>query len=65
MSVREPNVVILMSLLIWIRLIFESMYQLTLTLDEEVTNDSQTPTWIFNILHWFGCILILGLYFFR
>jgi len=65
MSVREPKVVILMSLLIWIRLIFESMYQLTLTLDEEVTNDSQTPTQIFNILHWFNCILILGLYFFR
>jgi len=65
MSVHEPNVVIMMSLLIWIRLIFESMYQLTLKLDAEVTNDSQTPTWIFNILHWFSCILILGLYFFR
>jgi len=65
MRVREPNVVILMSLLIWIRLICESMYQLTLNLDEEGSNDFQITTWIFNILHWLTCILILGLYFFR
>merc|ERR1719233_659777 len=65
MRVREPNVVIMMSLLIWIRLICESMYQFTLNLDEEGSNDSQITTWIFNILHWLSCILILGLYFFR
>merc|ERR1719285_244650 len=50
MTVREPNVVILMSFLIWIRLVCESIYQLTLKLDEEGSNDSQTTRWIFNIL---------------
>jgi len=65
MRVLEPNVIILMSLLIWIRLIFESVYQLTLNLDAEVWNDHQTTSWVFNMLNWFCCILIFGLYFFR
>jgi len=65
MRVLEPNVIIVMSLLIWIRLIFESIYQLTLNLDEEVLNDYQITSWVFNMLNWFCCILVFGLYFFR
>jgi len=65
MSVREPNVIILMSFLIWIRLIFDSIDQLTLNLDDDVSNNTQKTTWVFNILNWYCCVLIFGLYFFR
>jgi len=65
MRVLEPTVIILISFLIWIRLIFESIHQLTLNLDEEVSNDNQTTSWVFNMLNWFCCILIFGLWFFR
>jgi len=65
MSVREPNVIILMSLLIWIRLIFDSIHQLTLNLDDDVSNHNQKTTWVFNILNLYCCVLIFGLYFFR
>lgn len=67
MSVREPNVMVMMSFLIWVRLIFESMHHLALDLEdwEGISNTPTSTPEIFHILSYCCFFIICGMYFFR